>query len=276
MKLYYLATIPASLVILLHSRKIHPSYRLNWWKRIVFGLRVVRNKHSILTANSYKPILAMALKLFEMSPEVPGAVIECGTFKGGTAASLSLACKIVGRKLIVCDSFEGLPQGDELDRLSNKYSQGDYCGALEEVRANIARYGDIGSCEFVKGWFQDTLPHLDRQIALAFLDVDLEASLNTCVLNLWPMLADGGYIFIDEYVNIDYCALFYSERYWREHFNRTPPGMIGCGSGLALGEYYVGPWNERKDHPMQHATGSAYTRKSWSGYWTYYPSASAE
>jgi hypothetical protein len=274
MKLYYLLTVPASLIILLHSRKIHPAYRLTWRKRIAFGLRVFRNRHSILTINSFKPMLVVALKLFEMSPEVRGDVIECGTYKGGTAASLSLACKIVGRKLIVCDSFEGLPKSAELERF--KYKEGEFCGHLDEVRANIAKYGDIGSCEFVKGWFQDTLPRLDRQFVLAFFDVDLESSLHTCVLNIWPRLADEGYVFIDEYVNTDYCSLFYSERYWSEYFHRTPPGMIGCGSGLAVGEFYIGPWNERKDHPMQHAIGWSYTRKCWSGNWTYFPATSGK
>jgi O-methyltransferase len=271
MKLYYLVTIPASLVFLLHSARIHPAYRLSWPKRIALGIRVVRNKHSIPTGTSYKTALVMALKLLELPPEVPGVVVECGTWKGGTAASLSLACRIVGRKLVVCDSFEGLPVGDPLDREAPGYQPGEYHGTLDEVRANIARYGDIGCCEFVKGWFRDTLPNFDQQIVLAFLDVDLEASLDTCIRNLWPRLDKEGYIFIDEYVGTDYCALFYSERYWKVHFDRTPPGLIGAGSGLALGEYYIGPWSEKDDHPMQHATGAAYTRKSMSGYWSYYP-----
>ena len=271
MKLYYLVTIPISLVFILQSARIHPSYRLSWWKRIALGLRVVRNKHSIPTGVSYKTALVMALKLFELPPDVPGVVVECGTWKGGTAASLSLACRLAGRKLVVCDSFEGLPTGDPLDREAGNYQSGDYCGTLDEVKANITRHGDIGCCEFVKGWFCETLPNLDRQIVLAFLDVDLEASLDTCVRNIWPRLVEDGYVFIDEYCGTDYCALFYSERYWETHFDRTPPGLIGAGSGLALGEYYIGPWSEKDDHPMQHATGAAYTRKSMSGYWTYYP-----
>jgi O-methyltransferase len=273
MKLYYLITIPIGILFLLHSRKICPEYRLTWPKRIAFGLRVVRNKHSIPTGTSFKAVLAMAVKLFEIPPHVKGDVVECGTWKGGTAASLSLACQIVGRRLVVCDSFEGLPTADIRDREAAGYRPGDYCGTLNEVRSNIAKFGDIGVCEFVQGWFRDTLPGLNRRIVLAFVDVDYEASLNTCILNLWPHLDEAGYIFIDEFVGTDYCALFYSERYWREHFNRNPPGLIGAGSGLALGEYYLGPLAERDDHPMQHATGPAYTRKSMSGYWTYYDAA---
>jgi O-methyltransferase len=273
MKFYYLVTIPISVMFILHSARLHPAYRLSWWRRIVFGLRVVRNKHRISTGGSFKVPLVMALKLFELPPDVPGVVVECGTWKGGTAASLSLACRLTGRKLVIFDSFEGLPAGDSLDRETVFYEPGDYRGTLDEVRANIARFGDIDSCEFVKGWFSDTLPNFDRKVVMAYLDVDLEASLDTCVRNLWPKLADEGYIFIDEYVGTNYCSLFYSERYWKEYFGRNPPGLIGAGSGLALGEYYVGPLSEYEDHPRQHHTGPAYTRKSHSGYWTYYPEA---
>jgi hypothetical protein len=89
-------------------------------------------------------------------------------------------------------------------------------------------------------------------------------------------LTDKGYIFIDEYVGLDYCSIFYSETYWKKYFDRTPPGLIGAGLGLALGEYYIGPYNERDDHPSQHANAAAYTRKDFSGYWTFYPADKKE
>jgi hypothetical protein len=50
----------------------------------------------------------------------------------------------------------------------------------------------------VPDWFDQTLPGVDFPIALLFLDVDLEASLDTCVRNLWPYLIDGGCLFTDE------------------------------------------------------------------------------
>jgi O-methyltransferase len=177
----------------------------------------------------------------------------------------------VGRRLKIFDSFEGLPAGEAGDREARYYRSGDYCGALEEVRRNIGRYGAIETCEFLQGWFKDTLPQLRSPVLLAFLDVDLEASLHTCVRNIWPNLIEEGYIFIDECVGVDYCALFFSERYWKTHFDRTPPGMIGAGTGLPLGEYYIGPWSEKNSHPLQHPNAGAYTRKNMSGHWTFYP-----
>ena len=104
-----------------------------------------------------------------------------------------------------------------------------------------------------------------------FLDVDLQGSLHDCVINLWPHLTEKGYMFIDEYVFSDYCALFYSERYWRENFDTTPPGLLGAGSGMGVGEYYLGPWSETAEAPLQDPASVAYTRKDFSGYWDFHP-----
>jgi O-methyltransferase len=262
---------PLSILNMLSSRRIHPAYRMTTWKKLVLGWRFYWNRRAIPSATDANVQLAMALKLLEMPPELPGVVVECGTFKGSTAANLSLACKAVGRELFVFDSFEGLPEGSPLDREAQHYTRGDWCGTFEEVSSNIRRGGDFSRCTLVRGWFDRTLPAFDRQIALAYVDVDLEASLDTCIKNIWPRLSEKGFIFIDECLSTDYCSLFYSERWWRTNFNREPPGLIGAGTGLAIGDFYVGPANELGDHPRQHSSSGAYTSKQFSGHWTYYP-----
>ena len=271
MKLHAIAVAPISILFILSSAKIHPAYRMTLMRRLKLGMKMLLNNLRIPTGTSFKAHLAMALKILETPPETEGDVVECGTWKGGSAANLSLVCKRVGRKLVICDSFEGLPEGDPRDNEAKFYKKGDYSGTLEEVKANLARYGAIECCEFNRGWFSDTLPKLNRPILLAFLDVDLEASLETCVRNIWPLLVPHGYIFTDECVGLNYCALFFSEKWWQETFDQKPPGLIGAGTGLPLGEYYVGPYSEYQDHPLQHASTGAYTRRSFSGYWSYYP-----
>lgn len=270
LKVYYVLTVPVSIFFILNSASIHPAYRMSLWKKYRLGFRMFFNKLRVQTGTSYKAHLAMALKILETPPDVAGDVIECGTWKGGSAANLSLVCRIAGRKLIVFDSFEGLPAGEEDDR-QDFYATGDYCGALEEVKENIRRYGAIECCEFVKGWFDDTLPHLKTPVLLAFFDVDLEKSLEVCVRYVWNNLTEKGCIFIDEYVDLNYCSIFWSERYWKTYFDRTPPGLVGAGVGLALGEYYIGPWAESPEHPLQHPNAGAYTRKDFSGVWIHYP-----
>jgi hypothetical protein len=244
---------------------------MTFLKKFVLGLRMLFNALTLPIGSTPKAHLAMAQKILEIPPEVPGDVIECGTWKGGSAANLSLVCRITGRKLRIYDSFEGLPEGKPEDRESKNYQKGEFFGSLEEVKANIRSHGALECCAFIKGWFEDTLPDLGQPIVLAFVDVDLEASLETCVRYIWPNLVDAGYLFIDEFVNLDYCALFFSEKYWMENFQRTPPGLVGAGTGLALGEYYIGPYSELDRYPLQRPCAGAYTRKDFSGYWTYQP-----
>ncbi len=271
MRVNYLLQLPVSAWFILASRRIHPAYRMGPWRKLRLGLRMFANAMAIPTASSYKGHLAMALKILEAPPEASGVVVECGAWKGGSTANLSLACEIAGRKLKVFDSFQGLPPGVEGDRQAPGYRAGDYRGTLEEVKANVREHGCISVCEFVPGLFERTLPGLDEPVLLAYVDVDLEASLDTCVRELWPNLIDRGFLFIDEYLSLDYCALFWSERWWRENFDRRPPGLIGAGVGLALGEYFIGPWDGLHDHPTQHPSGPAYTCKAFSGFWSFYP-----
>jgi hypothetical protein len=263
--------VPISIFFILDSHRIRDSsYGMSIGRKFGLGLRMLRNNLLIPSASDYKVHLAMALKILETEPEVVGDIIECGTWKGGSAANLSLVCRITGRKLILYDSFEGLPEPDPGDRQAKNYRKGDFAGSLEEVKQNIERYGAIESCEFNKGFFKDTLPRLKSPILLAFIDVDLEASLESCVKYIWPRLVDQGFIFIDESARTDYAALFFSERWWRENFD-SPPGLIGAGTGLPLGDYFVGPLLEVERYPLQGASSGAYTRKSMSGYWSYYP-----
>ncbi len=134
------------------------------------------------------------------------------------------------------------------------------------MKENVGRFGAVECCSFRKGWFRDTLPVHTEPVVLAFLDVDYEASMYDCVVNLWPRLTAQGYMFMDEYRRIDYCAIFFSERFWREHFDAPPPGLMGTGTGVGVGQYYLGPeprvW-------IQAPTSVAYTRKDFYGRWDY-------
>ena len=271
-----LLTTVTSIIFILNSKKIHKSYKMNLFRKLRLGLKMMLNNIQIESGSAYTVHLAMALKILETPPEILGDVIECGTWKGGSASNLSLVCKIVGRKLKIYDSFEGLPEAKPGDRHTDKkihktYHAGKHLGALDEVKLNITKYGSIDSCEFIKGWFSNTLPSINYPILLAFVDVDLEDSLDTCIKHIWPNLIEEGYVFIDECQGTDYVSLFYSEKWWKMNFNRVPPGLIGAGTGLCLGSYYIGPYSEMDDHPFQKPNAGAYTKKSMTGYWSYYP-----
>ena len=267
-------TWPASVLFLLWNPRIHPAYGLTWRRRVQLAYRMRRTTKGVTTGTSYKAHLAMASKLLEIPPEVKGVVVECGCWLGGSTANLSLVCDIVDRELIVYDSFEGLPPPEDNDLYAKDEATGMLKGELELVRDNVRRFGAVDRCQFRKGWFSDTLPNHTERVVLAFLDVDWQASLDDCITNLWPHLTDAGYVFIDEFVLTDYCALFWSERYWKTRFDTTPPGLIGSGSGVGTGGYYLGPFDEW--NWIQDPTSVAYTRKDFSGYWGFYPEDAAK
>lgn len=263
-ELLHVASIPLLAIFTLDPRTLHPSYRMTLRRRLALVFRLWRNTRRIETGISYKAHVAMAAKLLATPPEVDGVVVECGSWNGGTTANLSLICRVAGRQLIVYDSFEGLPAAEPGDRHARPEARGLYCGDLDTVRSNVSRYGDISRCEFRQGWFADTLPHHDRRIVLMYLDVDFQSSLHDCVVNLWPHLTRKGYTFVDEYVLLDYCGLFWSESFWERHFAARPPGLMGSGTGVGVGQYYLGPFDWSVD-----PTSVAYTRKDFSGLWGY-------
>lgn len=266
--MYHRLSMPLSVYFLFSSRRFNPHYRMNRRRRWQLGNRMYRNWRKVPTGISYKAHLAMAAKLLEIPPSVKGSVVECGCWMGGTSVNLSVMCEVVDRNLIVYDSFEGLPTPAPGDNLGENVA-GGFCGSLDTVMSNVEKFGDLQRCEFRKGWFQDTLPSHSEPIVLCFIDVDLHSSMHDCVVNLWGHLTNQGYLFFDDYTHLDNCALFFSERFWHDYLNTKPPGLMGSGTGIGVGQYYVGPWPGNS--ALQRPTSTAYTRKDFIGTWSYAP-----
>lgn len=256
-------------VFLMYGLRVHPSYGLTWRKRLSLARRMRRNTWMVETGLSYRGHLAIAAKVFSIPPSEKGVIVEAGCWKGGTTVNLSLIAQAVGRSLIVYDSFEGLPPPVDGDHWASPMATGAFKGELEEVRENVERYGAIEVCEFRKGWFSDTMGDHTEPIVLAYVDVDFQSSFHDCILGLWPHLTDRGYMFIDEYTRLDYCALFFSERYWRTYFDRPPPGVMGAGSGVGIGQVFLGPLQERK--ALENSATVAWTRKDFYAEWDFQP-----
>ena len=97
-------------------------------------------------------------------------MVECGCAKGGSTAKLSILAKETNRRLFVCDSFEGIPSlPDGMKEMTYEGNlnvpdsvafEGKFSTPMEEVKANISKYGCIEVCEFVPGYFEKSLPKL--------------------------------------------------------------------------------------------------------------------
>ncbi|MDU8946299.1 TylF/MycF/NovP-related O-methyltransferase [Ovoidimarina sediminis] len=163
-----------------------------------------------------------------------GAFMECGAFKGESTAKFSIACRLAGRRLIVCDSFEGIPENDESDHMTLdgkavEFPKGSYMGGLEEVEKNIADNGAIEVCEFVKGYFEETLPEREDVLVGVYLDVDLASSTRTCIGHLWPRLVDGGWLMSQDGHLRLVLDEFKDPNLWVETLGEEVPHPLGFG-----------------------------------------------
>jgi O-methyltransferase len=190
----------------------------------------------------HSPYQFVLMAKFLLNLKVGGPIVECGCYKGGSSAKLSLLARRTGRRLIICDSFAGLPtpesekelhQTGHVDTPDFLMQAGDYRGELEEVRENVRRYGDIEVCEFVPGWFEDSLAGLDVDPAFVFIDVDFWSSARTCLKFLWPRLVPGGLFFTHEATSLDYLEGTFDPQWWQSELGECPPMVRGAASGLS-------------------------------------------
>jgi hypothetical protein len=224
------------------DKKTGEEYEINFFTKIILIYKMKMNNKRIITASNFLEHLIMASKIFNIPKSVEGCVVECGSYKGGSTANLSLVCNLTNRKLEVFDSFAGLPEPKDIDQSHilvntsevHTYTGGAFSGSLDEVKNNITKYGNIGVCNFNVGYFDETLWKFDKKCAFIFLDVDLRDSLETCVKFLWQLLHDGSCLFTHEAPHIEISSLFFDKEWWRANLNSVPPGLIGAGNGLGL------------------------------------------
>jgi hypothetical protein len=132
---------------------------------------------------------------------------------------MALALRAFGapQRVLHCfDTFEGMPPPGASDirhadgapatailAAAPKNEDSLYWAAspLETVRGNLAATGyPLEHIRFIKGKVEDTLPaHLPERIALLRLDTDWYASTRHELIHLYPRLAEGGVIIIDDY-----------------------------------------------------------------------------
>jgi O-methyltransferase len=196
---------------------------------------------------------------FDMAMEVlnnniEGDFVECGVAAGAQIGAFQYALAITQktRKIWALDSYEGIPLAGEFDTeqagigaiTHDKYlpieqrlvSSGITCHSLENVKENFAKWDlPIDNIEFVKGWFQNTLPLYENQIdkiSILRLDGDLHESTLVCLKFLYPKVVKGGVVIIDDYA-LDGCRVAVKQYF--DSIKHTLPEMINVdGHGVHL------------------------------------------
>lgn len=243
--LYKKILIVLSLPIILEDyfkKSTGQEYGIGSIKKLLLIYKIARNNQKIKSGTDFIEHLVMITKIFKIPPTTPGSVIECGTYKGASTCNLSIACALVGRRLEIFDSFQGLPNpktGDKTHQIPDlseihTYSKGSWKAGLSEVKKNITKYGEISACSFHPGYFANTLPKFKNKSVLIFCDVDLRSSLETCLKYLWPNLQNGCCFFTHEAHHLEIASLFFDKIWFMKNLKISPPGLIGAGTGLGL------------------------------------------
>ncbi|MFL6281820.1 MAG: TylF/MycF/NovP-related O-methyltransferase [Pyrinomonadaceae bacterium] len=174
-----------------------------------------------------------------VAQDVEGDIVECGVWRGGSMAAVArtlVALEQFDRRLYLFDTFEGMPRpsardvnfagetAEELYRKRNGRGAGsDWCRATEETVARVmSECGyDESKIHLVKGRVEETIPaKAPERIAILRLDTDWYESTLHELEHLFPRLARGGVVIIDDY------------GHWRgarqasdEFFARQRPGL---------------------------------------------------
>ncbi len=157
-----------------------------------------------------------ALELLEN--DLPGALVECGTWLGGCSFGLALLQqRIFGRvvrPIHMLDSFAGLPPAGERDGPAAHEYQGrtadpgylDNCrAAFDDVRRLRDSFGlQPEECRLVRGWFDTTVPQLadelaDQGVALLRIDCDWYDPITLVLEHLEPLVTPEGIVILDDY-----------------------------------------------------------------------------
>ena len=143
-----------------------------------------------------------------ISDNIPGDLIETGVWRGGAVIFMRAILKayaVTDKIVWVADSFCGLPEPDSIAYPADK---GDICYqrdftsvSIEDVRSNFRSYNLFDDqVRFLQGWFKDTLPNAPiSQLALLRLDGDMYQSTWDSLNSLYPRLALGGFVIIDDF-----------------------------------------------------------------------------
>ncbi len=148
---------------------------------------------------------------------IPGDIVECGVWSGGSmllAAHALLHFGDTARRIFLYDTFAGNPRPEPVDARwdgvpalptweHHQRTGGRWCygGSQEHVRRVVTSSGyPADKFVFVEGMVEDTLPAIrPGAIALLRLDTDLYRSTYHELVHLYPLLAAGGILIIDDY-----------------------------------------------------------------------------
>ena len=209
------------------------------FQRLRLVLRYLRIDLSVQGAVTLLECLVLAESALTVAGE--GCMIEVGAFRGRSTCCLSLVAELRGIPLVVIDTFQGLPAGDEPYAVSDDpartyvFHAGEYSATQAEFAANLHHYGAAASVQVVVGDIDRIGPslRLPGPVAFGFFDVDLLASYQACLKSLAPALRSGSIVAFHEGLLQPIRALIEDSGFWYRYGLRVKAvSYLGKGGRL--------------------------------------------
>jgi hypothetical protein len=136
-----------------------------------------------------------------LSDNIEGDFAELGVWRGNTAAVLAHYALQANRKVFLFDTFEGFDKKD-LNGIDSDKQMAFNNTSLKMVKEVI---GDCSeSCEFVKGYFPDSISenHKTKSYAVVSLDCDLYEPMRAGLNFFYPLMPPGGIFLLHDYSSL--------------------------------------------------------------------------
>ena len=174
--------------------------------------------HTITSHNGPVPLWVLYKSIEHIvKNEIPGDIAECGVWNGGSMLLAAMALIHFGdtsRRIYLYDTFAGMPRPADVDKrwdgvpalptwesFTAEGKLWGYGGTVEMVR-KVMRASNYPEDKlvFVEGMVESTIPaQMSDQLSLLRLDTDLYQSTYHELTHLYPKLASGGIMIIDDY-----------------------------------------------------------------------------
>jgi hypothetical protein len=151
-------------------------------------------------------------ELFKMTNDLPGAIVECGVFKGASLSRFAGFRDLFGnnlsRKIIGFDMFGPFPETNFEDDKSYRQKfidgAGDESIGIDQLKSILSHKGVDKNVELIAGDITKTVPdyinknpHL--KISLLNLDTDIYEPAVTILEELYSRIVTGGILILDDY-----------------------------------------------------------------------------
>lgn len=151
-------------------------------------------------------------ELYKMVSELPGAMVECGVFKGVSLTRFAAFRDLIGnsysKKIIGFDTFGDFPETDfsEDKKIREKFIQsaGSQSISKQQLLDVFKQKETDKFIELVEGDITKTVPeyiknHPELKISLLNLDTDIYEPAKVILEYLYPRIVKGGILILDDY-----------------------------------------------------------------------------